>query len=294
MSSKRQNKVPPTIRVLRLVFPALNLLAPPLAGRLATNFFLRTRSGGPRDQHPPLGATSLKVAVPGLGNAHVWGNEGPWALLVHGWGADSSTLFSLAQCLKQAGYRAVTFDAPGHGTAPGKNLATMTDFSEAVRALAETLGKPSLVVAHSLGGIAAVSGLVRETVPERLVLISTPCDLPVVLDRWSDFLHVPFTLKQRMHGELLRRNGVPVDHWDLRERGRTLDCPVRVLHGGRDLLVPPDEADKVVRALPRATARVVPDLGHQRILMDERIQADILAFAAESMRDGQASSVQTG
>lgn len=292
MSQQRRNQIPLSIKALRLGFRALYRVWPAMAARVTTSFFLRTRSKPrPADQQP-LGPVPLEVDIPELGNVHVWGKTGPRALLVHGWGADSNTLFSMAEQLSNAGYQAVTFDAPNHGSAPGPNRTTMTDFSEGVRQLAEELGPLELVVAHSLGGIAAVSGLVREALPSRMVLISTPCDLPLILERWSDFFHIPKPLRAGMREQLLQRNGVPVEHWDLRERGRTLNCPVLVLQGEKDLLVPPEEAEKIAETLPNARARREPNLGHQRILMDRRVQKTIVEFAREGF-DSEPSGNET-
>lgn len=273
------NRIPPSVHFLRAGLRTINLIAPPLAGKLATNLFLRTRSGRPRSNPPPLGATTLDINVPGLGDIHVWGKEGPWALLVHGWGADSRTMFAMANRLQQEGYRAVTFDAPCHGSAPGGTRTTMTDFTAAVRELLQQLKEVKLVVGHSLGGIAAVSAMEGSITPERLILVSTPCDLPLVLERWASFFHLPPALIQRMRQQLLLRNGVPVDYWNLRERGKQLACPTLVFHGDQDVLVPPIEATHVVNALPKASARIEAGLGHHRILMNRHVLDATATFA---------------
>lgn len=288
--SSQHRQVPLSIKALRACFRALNAVSPTLAARVTTNFFLRTRSRPRPTDHHPLGARKLNVNIRELGNVHIWGAEGPRVLLVHGWGADSNSLFSLAERFKQAGYQAITFDAPNHGSAPGPNRTTMTDFSEAVRQLSEKLGALELVVAHSLGGIAAVSGLVRAHLPNRMVLISTPCDLPLILERWADFFQVSAPLRQGMRQQLLERNGVPVEHWDLRERGRMLSCPVLILQGEKDLLVPPEEAEKIAETLPNARAHREPNLGHQRILMDRRVHKTILEFAREGFAGEQSGN----
>ena len=257
----------------------LNAFAPPLASRIAIHAFMQTRSRRVCTGQRPLSTDSLDRDIPGAGNVRVWGTSGPWALLVHDWGKNSTMLYPIADRLARAGYRAVTFDAPSHGVAPGGKKCSMTDFAEVIALFLRNLGKPHLVVAHGIGGIASVSAATLETEPDRMVLLSTPCDLSMVLERWAYRLELPRSLIRRIRQELDLDGDSTLEDWDLRKQGRSLFCPVLVIHGQKDALVPESETDRVVRAIPRAGARIEPHLGHNDILMNKQVQEVILAFS---------------
>ena len=159
--------------------PAVAAAVPWLAARWATDAFSDTRMLGLfPDDVPPLGARRFDVAGDRrVRSGYLWGAEsGPTALLVHGWGADSSSMQGLVAPLRPLGYRVAAFDAPGHGISPGSQ-ATMTEFTRAVGAVLDALGGADLVVAHSLGCIAAVGACAggHRRRPEAIVLVSPTC-----------------------------------------------------------------------------------------------------------------------
>ncbi|WP_262401369.1 alpha/beta fold hydrolase [Actinomadura sp. CNU-125] len=145
--------------VRRLGYAAVGTVAPAAAGRRATDAFSTTRALGLRPDDVVPDARRFTVGGdPDVRGGYLWGEDGPVALLVHGWGIDSSSMQALVPPLRALGYRVATFDAPGHGVAAGSQ-ATMTQFTRAtgavLDALGDTFGEVRAVVAHSLGSIAA-------------------------------------------------------------------------------------------------------------------------------------------
>lgn len=292
-ASRSPQKVPFQIRAARAGYTVLGALAPGLAGRIATDQFLGTRTSGTKaEDSVPIGARRIAFdASCPIRGGYVWGDAGPTVLLVHGWGADSSSMFGMTRPLVAAGYRVVAFDAPAHGVSPGTHT-TMTDFKKAVAGVLGSLGDVHAVIGHSLGSIATVAAVAarlggaeedrgeegRGSGPARLVLLSAPSNLPEVMVRWSGYLHVSPTVIQRMRGELLQRNGVPVDHWNIPVLGKDLDIPVLVIHDGDDVIVPGNEADKIASALPNTRLHLTEGLGHRMILFNREVHEGIVEF----------------
>ncbi len=270
----------------RAAHAAVGAVLPGVGGRWATDVFSRTRAlGGRPDNVLPLGARRFAVeGNPDVRGGYLWGDDdGPTALLVHGWGADSSSMYSLIAPLRQLGYRVAAFDAPAHGVHEGTR-ATMTQYTTAVGAVLDSLGGARVVLAHSLGSIAAVGAVAAR--PRRsvdcLALVAPTCTLTAVLEGWArDELRLSRAVVDRVYAELHRRNGVPVGHWDVVGLGRGLDCPVLALHDPDDPVVPFREAEAIAAGLPGVRLEKAPGRGHMGILMSPEAKSAVSAFVAE-------------
>jgi pimeloyl-ACP methyl ester carboxylesterase len=275
-------KVP--LAACRLGHAALGLLAPGYAGRRATDIFSGTRAGGTRPADTvPLGARRFDVpGNPDVRGGYLWGTDGPTALLVHGWGTDSSSMHYLVQPLRALGYRVAAFDAPGHGCWAGTQ-ATMTQFTQAAGAVLDALGDVRVVIAHSLGSIAAAGALAARPAVrlDSLALIAPTCTLSGVLERWSAAgLRLRRPIVRRIYAELHKRNGVPVAHWDVVGLGGgVIECPVLVVHDPGDPVVPFAEAQAVAAGLRHVRLAVMPGNGHYGILMSPGVRDMVTTFA---------------
>ncbi|QHC27516.1 alpha/beta fold hydrolase [Streptomyces sp. HF10] len=267
---------------------ALSALAPRAAARWATDIFSSTRTyGPPPDDVLPLGAAHFTVHNnPDVTNGFTWNQNGTngTALLVHGWAADSSSMHSLVPPLRDLGLRVAAFDGPAHGARKG-NQATMTQYTRAVRAVLDTLDDVRVVIAHSLGSIAAITAIAQHThpTPRCAVLIAPPATLGDVLQRWDGAgLHLTPPLIKAIHTELHHRNGVPVSHWDLAARGATLDLPTLILHDPHDPMVPHTDAQKITAGLKNA--RLINQTGgHTAILTNPDTTTHITHFTTQHL-----------
>ncbi|MCP3138577.1 alpha/beta fold hydrolase [Pyxidicoccus xibeiensis] len=275
--------------LVRLGLSVLAAVAPSVAGRVATDLFSRSRhTQKPVTAGAPLGAQVLPLrnGASVVKQAYVWG-KGPTVLLVHGWGADSSSLYSMARPLSQQGFRVVAFDAPAHGASPG-NLTTMTEFVTAVGGVMDELGELHAVVSHSLGGLATVAALSRDLgrQPRHLILLSVPTNLPELMEGFAaNHLRLKPSVLPYMRGELLRRNGVPVEHWDIRTLGPVLRVPTLIIHDVEDSMVSFRQAELIHQVFAgRSHVEPTRGLGHRNILLDAEVRKRILHFvrAAEA------------
>ena len=99
----------------RTLFRTGELLAPRLGGRAARNLWFTVP---PLAADSPLPSGGEPFTVSSLGaevRGHVWG-EGPVVYLVHGWAGRGSQLAGFVEPLTAAGFRAVLFGAPAHGS----------------------------------------------------------------------------------------------------------------------------------------------------------------------------------
>lgn len=87
----------------------------------------------------PAGFSAETVSIPGLGHAvSGWwvdaGSGTPVVLLVHGLGADRSSMVSRAELLKQHGFSSLLIDLQGEGETPGNAITMGSRESGDVRA----------------------------------------------------------------------------------------------------------------------------------------------------------------
>lgn len=278
--------------VRRLGHAALGRIAPEIAGRIATSTFSSTRAlGSQPDDVLPLGARRFSVSGdPDVRGGYLWGGQdGPAALLVHGWGTDSSSMHGLVAPLRASGYRVAAFDAPRHGVSPGTR-ATMGQFVRATGAVLDALGDVRVIVAHSLGSIAAVGALAQRQEPpvDCLVLVAPAGSVAGVLERWSrNELRLRRPIVERIYQELHRHNGVPVSHWDIVGLGAGLRCPVMVIHDPHDDVVPFTEAKTLAAGLPDARLTAMAGHGHLGILMAPAVKDLIAGFIASHARTSE-------
>ncbi|QNT98058.1 hypothetical protein HEP81_07828 [Streptomyces griseofuscus] len=263
-------------------------LAPRLAARWATDVFSSTRTYGLRpDDVLPLGAVPFTVhGDQNVTDGFLWNENATQgsALLVHGWAANSSSMHSLVPPLRAQGLRVAAFDGPAHGVRKG-DQATMTQYTHATGAVLDTLGDVRVVVAHSLGSIAAIAAIAQHTghQPECAVLIAPPATLGNVLERWDGGgLRLTPPLVQGIYHELHHRNGVPVSHWDLTALGAALDLPTLILHDPGDPMVPYEDARTVTASLKNAQLTDA-DGGHMGILMSRTTAAHLTHFTTEHL-----------
>ncbi|MFE3626860.1 alpha/beta fold hydrolase [Streptomyces goshikiensis] len=273
--------------VRRAAHSALSLIAPGAGARWATDAFSDTRRLGRKpDNVLPLGARRFEVhGSPDISGGYLWGDPAdgaPIALLVHGWATDSSSMHSFVEPMRRLGYTVAAFDAPAHGVWDGSQ-ATMTQYTRAVAAVLDSLeGRVRVIVTHSLGTIASLSGLaLRGADLDAMVLLAPACTLGGVLDRWDGAgMRVPAGTVQRVYDELHRRNGVPVSHWDAVRRGAGLSWPVLSLHDPADDWVPYADSETIARELPGVRLVPAPGVGHIGILSSREVSATVTAFVS--------------
>jgi pimeloyl-ACP methyl ester carboxylesterase len=256
--------------------------APELASRVAADLFMTPR----RFNTPPREQTALADAVPfevRLGTATRiqawrWG-RGPLVLLVHGWEGRGSQLAPFARPLVEAGYSVVAFDGPGHGASSGKR-SSLPHFAFAVRSIAESLGKPHAVLAHSLGCAAATLALRDGLTTQRVVFIAPPLNPSDYVSRFGEILGLDGVVLDRMKDRLEERFLRKWSDYSLEATAREMTAPLLVIHDREDNETRHSEGSALAAAWNGARMISTSGLGHRRILRDEKVIEAAVQFIA--------------
>lgn len=253
-------------------------IMPRVAGYFQTRTFINTRGlGSYPDDVCPLGARRVELAgIPRVTSAYVWGNDEPTVLVLHGWGADSTTMTAVVDAVVASGESAVCFDAPGHGVSPGSR-ATMREYAHATLAILQRFPSIRVVVAHSMSSIAAVSAVAESDRAKvlSLLLLAPTCSLARVIDRWAAQRGLPPAVVTRIHLELRRRDGMRVPHWDVRTLGLPSSVQVRILHDPTDEVVPVEDAHLIAAEIAAEVHEASG--GHHRIVSSDEMRSALSA-----------------
>lgn len=280
---KKSTTVRLSILALRSSFRLLGAVAPDLGARLAEWIWSRP----PPPRYRPEERAALARAAPrrlevGEGQIAVyeWGESGPAALFVHGWGGHGGQIHALVEPLLAAGRRVVSFDAPGHGASVG-GRPTMPAFAEAIRALDRELGGIELLVAHSFGSGAAGLAFEAGVRPQRAVFFGPAANMHGAAWRFARALAIPHEVRVRMERRLEARYGIRIDDLDLLRVAPRAEIPLLVVHDRYDREVPFEEGERIAARWPGARMLRTGGLGHNRVLADPEVVAAVARYLVE-------------
>lgn len=258
-----------SVAAVRLGLQTISVGAPDLAASMAMRLFTTAR----RHPTPAWEAEVLHDATrawlahgDGRLPVYVFGEPGrPRILLVHGWEGRGSQLGAFVAPLLERGFQVVTFDAPGHG---GSTLTrgSLVDHARAIVDVAATFGPLHGVVAHSMGGAAALLATRMGLEVNRLVLVAAPATPAGYLLGFRKILGLPADVERRMVAKLEAELDFAFDALDVTADAARIDARLLVVHDTSDREVPASEGRRIRDASPRAAMLETEGLGHRRIL----------------------------
>jgi len=271
---------PLALTVMRGAFRLLSATAPGVASRVAADLFMKPRRypTPPREQAVLAHGTPFTVRLGASSEVRAWKfGEGPAVLLAHGWEGRGSQLTPFVAPLVERGYSVVTFDAPGHGASPGSR-SSLPHFAWAVRGVADTVGSPQAIIAHSLGCAAATLALRDGLTVDRLVFIAPPLNPRDYTARFGDILGLNAATVEGLQMRIEERFARKWSDYSLEESARLMTTPLLVVHDRDDRDTFWSEGAALAQAWPGARLTTTEGLGHRRILRDKNVIEDVTQF----------------
>ena len=190
----------------------------------------------------------------------------PVVLLVPGLDSVKEERFAIEQGFLRRGMATLTVDGPGQGESAPR-FPIRADWSSVVRPIIDVLAARSDVDAGrvglmgiSMGGIYGPLAAAREKRVRALVALAGPYDLSecwAALNPLTRGGYVFYT-KSTDEAEAFERSKALALHGVLAQ----VDQPLLVIHGAKDRLFPPEQAERVAREAPNATLLMYPDGNH--------------------------------
>jgi pimeloyl-ACP methyl ester carboxylesterase len=289
------------VKVIRGLFGAAERIAPRVGGKAAFELFCRTPnrrrlSDGERRaidraadfmeeaRHHRLAIGRRCVMVHEFRPRGGRDNVGT-VLVLHGWRSRTEYMKALIEAYRDAGYRVMSLDLPGHGGSAGRRL-NLASAVTAVHAAGEWFGPFAAVVGHSFGGAVAVNAVAGSVVgvpplaASKLVLIAAPSSMPALFENFGRILKLGPRVRSALAEEVRRIAGRPLDEFVGSRQLAETPVPTLVLHAPDDREVSADHARLFATAGDHVRLRWTPGLGHRRILSDPAVVKDALGFVA--------------
>lgn len=266
--------------LIRLSFRVLGPLFPHLLARWA--YFLWTRThrypepASERRMRLRAEEHSLRVNNQEI-KAWSWG-DGPLVLLVHGWNGRGMQMAGFVDPLLKAGYRVMTFDAPGHGLSPGQH-STILDIRDVIMHIGEHDGPVHAVIAHSFGVACLSASIVEGFQCTVAVAISSPCGYQSLIEGYARYLQMPAQVLEHLKAIVVGRIGETF--WeDFSPATATGQLPRHclVVHDTDDRTVPWQVGEALTQRWPNAELFLTEGLGHQRLLLSGKLARHITGY----------------
>jgi pimeloyl-ACP methyl ester carboxylesterase len=179
-------------------------------------------------------------------------------------GRKSDHFAAFIPALTAAGFRAVSFDAPGHGQSSGI-LSSAPAIAAGIRAVEERTGPFYAIIAHSLGALASTCALSRGSNADRVIFLAACCWVRPLLTKFVERLGLPDDKRLELFafsaGEF-RPEEISAEAVAPSLGGTS----ALLMHDPADPEMPYEHSNAVANAWPGAVLFPVPGVGHRRIL----------------------------
>ena len=180
----------------------------------------------------------------------------PAVLLMHGWGANASLMLPALAPLHAAGYSVMLLDARCHGNSDDEVFTSLPRFAQDIDAGLDWLrwqpevdDQRLVVLGHSVGAGAALLCATRRQDVKAVVCLGAFAHPQEVMRRWLAEVHLPYLV---IGWYLLRHVqhviGVRFDEIAPLHSMARVSCPVLLVHGSEDEVVPVGDAQRLQAA----------------------------------------------
>ncbi|KTC76754.1 alpha/beta hydrolase [Legionella brunensis] len=269
-------KLPLLFRIYRFTLSITSYVLPNFAGVMSAKRFLTpTRHPRPYWEKNIIKKGEEKILANDI-KSWCWG-EGPKILLIHGWNGRGSQLGFFVEPLVNMGFQVIAIDGPAHGDSPGKRT-NLGEFAKKIVSIQSELGHLYGVIAHSFGCPVIMVAIDKGFSANKLVLISSPCDLQEIFDRFTQFMNLSFRSTQYFQAYIEKKAALKVKDVQLKEIIAHFQKPILIVHDKNDAEIPYREALKLTEKLKNYEYLYTKGLGHRRILKSPEVLTRVVSF----------------
>ncbi|MDZ4838206.1 MAG: alpha/beta hydrolase [Candidatus Melainabacteria bacterium] len=237
---------------------------------------------GPRRvvRRPKTDVVAQEQKVP-YRNGHLsvrsWG-DGESVLLVHGWAANQTDMFSYVPPFLENGIKVIAMDLPSHGESSGE-YAGLDRLAEGILAVGAHFGALRGVVAHSAGCAAAQLAISNGLVLDKAVMLASPINYEINAYRYA---------KARDYNEEQTQLFIQaLADLDVRVAIRSVDfvpafrLPALIVHCEDDAVIPVSMGEELSKFWTGSQLFKVNGLKHRGVLKDESVISRVVSFVIE-------------
>lgn len=207
---------------------------------------------------------------------YIWKGNATKILLVHGWESNASRWQKILPHLQKSGSTIIAIDAPAHGQSSGRefNVPLYVQFiNKAVEK-----HQPSIVIGHSIGGIACVyhQHLFPNTTIEKMVILGAPSDLQTLLENYVNMLSLNSKIYALMEDRFLTHFNFKIADFSGKKFASNITIEGLIVHDTDDTVVAFSEGEKIASSWKNSHFITTKGLGHG--MHDDELYAKVMSF----------------
>jgi uncharacterized protein len=223
----------------------------------------------------------------------------PTVVLLHGWCGNASNLLPAAQALHQAGFAVLLIESRNHGRSDRDDHSSLPRFAEDLDSAIDWLTTLPQVdttrivaLGHSVGAAAVLLSASRRHDLAAVVSIAAFAHPEQLMRHWFAVRYVPYwPVAWLINRALERVIGASFDAIAPVNTVLNATCPVLLVHGRQDSVVPVTDAHRIWKRGNGANVRLIEcDGTHERLDDAEGVTRDILEFFESAMSHRCAST----
>ena len=221
--------------------------------------------------------------------------NGPAVAVMHGWGGNAGHMLPFASLLHNQGYSVLLLDARNHGQSDSDGHSSMPRFAEDLEhGLDWMRQQPGIdprrlfLLGHSVGAAATLLLASRRQDVSAVVSISAFAHPLELMRRQMQSHHIPYVpvgwVVLRYIQWIIKANFNDIAPCNTIRR---ISCPVLLIHGEKDKVVPPADAHKIYanRLDDRVELLLLPKEGHDSRKAIARHGESLIAFLQQGTQD---------
>jgi len=260
-------------------FNLLALFSKKLAAEKAFTLFCTPRKGKvlPVQKDFLEAAKHQVLEVGGMKlQTYQWPGKRETVLLMHGWESNSFRWRKLIRHLREEDYNVLAFDAPAHGKSSGKIFNVPLYAECADKIIVEF--KPQFIVAHSVGGTAAVfhQYQYKTNSVEKLVSIGSPSELTEIMEHYQQMLRFNNRVLHALDRYFQIHFGFGINDFSTSRFATELRVKGLLIHDEQDVIAPVSASERVHANWKDSQLIKTTGLGHS--LHQEEVNLWIMDF----------------
>jgi uncharacterized protein len=254
---------------------------------------------------------ALRIDTANARRVHAWrippaeacGTPAPAVIVMHGWGGNAAMMLPLARPLRDAGFAALYVDARCHGASDDDSFASLPRFAEDIEHALDWLERQAGIdpariglIGHSVGAGAALLAASHRPSLAAVVSVAAFAHPAAMMRRWMAAKRIPAgTVGRYILGYVQKTIGHRFDDIAPITTIARVHCPVLLVHGAADDVVPLSEARAIFAARADAAVELRIIGGDHDSFADlERHMQDLINFLRGAMQAGEASPRRSG